>query len=344
MSASLRTGSFYFGDGATKTTLTALVGDFLTVSIACAAILTAIAWYSVKQESTSSDVSTTLLSILFDFLIPTLSGMSFIVAAVITFRACTKAVCSTTTAKPGRKAILVASSAFVFAFSTFYRALNIASEGAALCRSKPTAFNAPITGRTIATFGEIALVVQASLFIEEGAIRLKTTRGFWDRFCTSITHTHFSTVIPVFFAEIFSWSGVLRLAGESSSLFFCAEYLMWMLIAFTWAWDCAELLHKSTNFMDSVSFCVLMLTGIILFFFNAVLELPHFFSGADRDSNTPGLWACVQKHDSPLWKKRLPFFVMYFIGASWIATAGAYRFLRTINYNNNKDKDKTKNQ
>ena len=47
--------------------------------------------------------------------------------------------------------------------------------------------------------------------------------------------------------------------------------------------------------------------------------------------------ACVQKHDSPLWKKRLPIFVMYFIGASWIATAGAYRFLRTINYNNNKD-------
>ena len=114
--------------------------------------------------------------------------MSFIVAAVITFRACTKAVCSGTTVKPGRKVILVASSAFVFAFSTFYRALNIASEGAALCRSKPTAFNAPITGRTIATFGEIALVVQASLFIEEGAIRLKTTRGFWARFCSSITN------------------------------------------------------------------------------------------------------------------------------------------------------------
>ncbi len=340
-SSSLRTGSFYFGDGATKTRLTAIVGDLATFAIACAGLVTAIAWYVVKLKSTPPEVATTIMNVLFDFLIPTLSGLSFIVASVLTFRACTKTVCASSTVKPGRKAILVASSAFIFASSTFYRALNIASEGAATCRSKPTVFNAPITGRTVATFGEVALVVQASLFIEESSIRLKTTRGFWDRFCTSISHTHFSTVVPVLFAEVFSWSGVLRLAGEQSSLFFCAEYVMWMLIAFTWAWDCAELLHKSTNFMDSVSFCVLMTTGVVLFFFNAVLELPHFFSGAERDPNTPGLWECVQDHDSPLWKKRLPFFVMYFIGATWIATAGSYRFLRTINYNNDKvDKNK----
>ena len=342
MAVSLRTGSLYFGQDATKNTLTAIVGDVITFCIILAGIATAAAWYYVKQEATSVQLVTTLLDILFDFLIPFLSGLSFLVAVVLTFRAITRTACTnnstTTTTRPGRKAILIASSSLVFSLSTFYRALNIASEGAAVCREKPSAFNAPITGRTIATFGEIALVVQASLFIEEASIRLNTSRGPWAYVFSTYTSLDFSTVLPVLFAEVFSWSGVLRIAGEQSSLFFCAEYIMWMFIAFTWAYDSAELLHKSTLFMDSVSFCVLMLTGVILFLFNAVLELPHFFSGAERDPNQPGIFECIQKHDSPLWKKRLPFFVMYFIGASWIAVGGSFRFLRTIQYSNSNEK------
>ena len=91
--------------------------------------------------------------------------------------------------------------------------------------------------------------------------------------------------------------------------------------------------------MESVSFAVLMLTGIALFFFNAVLELPHFFTLTRKGTaagNTRGLFECVQSKDSPLWKKRLPFFVFYFVGASWIGTAGAYRFLRTMANNKSK--------
>ena len=57
-----------------------------------------------------------------------------------------------------------------------------------------------------------------------------------------------------------------------------------------------------------------------------------------RPPNQPGIFECIQKHDSPLWKKRLPFFVMYFIGASWIAVGGSFRFLRIIQYSNNNEK------
>jgi hypothetical protein len=59
----------------------------------------------------------------------------------------------------------------------FHRAINIADEGAATCRGKPTPFNAPAAGRSVATVGEIALVVQFSIFIDETALRLGCTRG-----------------------------------------------------------------------------------------------------------------------------------------------------------------------
>ena len=330
----LRTGSMYFGDGVTTTSsLAAVIGDVITVLIVIGGILVASAWYYITNETTSPELISILLDILFDIFIPLLAGLSCLVSIVLTVRACSRAAFSGTdsgTIQPGRKAAIVASSALVFAASTFYRSLNIASEGAAVCRSTPTLFNAPITGRTVATAGEIALVVQASLFIEEASRRLKTRRGVWARCCHKFTHAHFSTIIPVILAEICSWSGVLRLAGEQSSLFFCVEYVLWMIIAMTWAWDSAELLHKSQTFMDSIAFSILMLTGVVLFLFNAVLELPHFFQGAARDQSVPGVWECIQAKDSPLWKKRLPFFICYFIGASWISTAGAHRFLRMI--------------
>lgn len=53
MASSLRTGSLYFGQDATKNTLTAIVGDVITFCIILAGIATAAAWYYVKQEATS---------------------------------------------------------------------------------------------------------------------------------------------------------------------------------------------------------------------------------------------------------------------------------------------------
>ena len=62
------------------------------------------------------------------------------------------------------------------------------------------------------------------------------------------TSVPFSTILPVLFAESMSWSGVL----SGNSRFFCAEYVLWMVIASTWAWDAAELLHKSDRWSDQV--------------------------------------------------------------------------------------------
>jgi hypothetical protein len=60
----------------------------------------------------------------------------------------------------GRKGLMVCASGLLFAASCFYRALNVADEGAAMCRGRPTAFNSPVVGRSVATIGEVALVVQ----------------------------------------------------------------------------------------------------------------------------------------------------------------------------------------
>ena len=58
-------------------------------------------------------------------------------------------------------------------------------------------------------------------------------RGCFERW----TSVPFSTLGPVLVAEAMSWTGVL--SGDSK--FYCAEYVLWMLIAFTWAWDAAEI-------------------------------------------------------------------------------------------------------
>jgi hypothetical protein len=339
---SLRTSSSLFGRGASRSPFLRITSDLFTFAVAVAGAAVGALFVTARSDATSADAVALSLDVLFDLLIPGLAGVSACVSTVL----CVRAALRRASSAFGRKSLLVAVSAMLFAASTFYRSLNIASEGAALCRGEPTVFNAPLTGRSVATVGEIALVVQASIFIEEAARRLGAARGPWSLFCSKYTQVHFSTIAPVIAAEVFSWSGVLRLAGKRSALFFCCEYVMWMLIAGSWAWDCAELLHKSTKFMDLVAFTVLMLTGVVLFFFNAFLELPHFFSGADRDENMPGLWECVQSRDSPLWRKRLPFFVLYFIGASFIAVAGANRFMLSVRNDDDdsatRDKEKSK--
>lgn len=331
----LRTASLWFGPGATRDPCTNCLGHLLTGAVAAAGCVAATAFWIARSDGAPSIVTPDLaLDILFDLLIPGLAGVSCAVSILLVVRAVlsrgVRAVGGTSVPDFGRKGLLVTVSAMLFAASTFYRSLNIASEGAALCRSKPTVFNAPITGRTVATVGEIALVVQASIFVEQASLRLGARRGPWSSFAHRWTSAHWSTVGPVLFAELFSWSGVLRLAGPQSHNFFCAEYVMWMLIAFTWAWDSSELLYKSRTLLDTISFAVLLSTGVVLFFFNAFLELPHFFSGANRDETIAGLWECAQAADSPLWKKRLPFFVMYFVGASWISVAGSHRFVTSV--------------
>ena len=110
----------------------------------------------------------------------------------------------------------------------------------------------------------------------------------------------------------------------------------------------------------------LMTTGLALLLFNLFHELPHFLS-ITHDQSAARLWDCAQasstrpllislfadvipsflphrpklavfsalfilvqaEHDSPLWKQRLPFFVGYFAGGSWIAVGGAQHFARS---------------
>jgi|EP01046_Picozoa_sp_COSAG06_P074866 hypothetical protein len=104
-----------------------------------------------------------------------------------------------------------------------------------------------------------------------------------------------------------------------------------MVIAFTWAWDSAELLSKSMSWRDQAAHALLLLGGTGIFLFNLLFEIPHFLSFEREPSvvaETRGIWECVQDANSPLWAKRLPFFFCYYAGASWSATALAYRFGR----------------
>ena len=75
-----------------------------------------------------------------------MAGVSCMVSVLLALRAAlargVRAVAGPGAPDFGRKGLLVTVSAMLFATSTFYRSLNIASEGAALCRSKPTVFNA----------------------------------------------------------------------------------------------------------------------------------------------------------------------------------------------------------
>lgn len=235
--------------------------------------------------------------------------------------------------KFGRKCLVVSATSILFVFSCFYRSVNIADEGAATCRGTPTAFNAPVSGRFVATIGEVALVVQIAVYIRETSQRLQIQQGrLWAKLFKAYTSVPFSTIVPACAAECLSWSGLL----SGNSKFFCAEYVMWMIIAVTWAWDGAELLNKSKRLSDQIAHGGLLLLSLGLFFFNAFVEIPHFFryhrgdtiQASISEQQHAGIWECYQREESPLWFKRLPFFVCYFIGSSWCSVAITYRFVK----------------
>lgn len=234
-----------------------------------------------------------------------------------------------------RSTSLVAGTSVLFAFSCAYRALNIADEGAAACRSLPSLFNAPASGRTVATVGEISLVYQLSVYMHETANRLGVTSSLSSSLIRRLTTIPFTTIAPVLLAECMSWSGVL----SGVSKFYCVEYVLWMVVALSWAWDGAALLgHTPQRFGDRLVHAGIMLAGLALFAFNALFEIPHFFSYqrdptvANQQVLPTGIWECYQQHDSPLWWKRLPFFFCYFIGCAWASVALTYRFVFAATY------------
>merc|ERR1711988_1945046 len=98
-----------------------------------------------------------------------------------------------------------------------------------------------------------------SYFLEDSARRLAISTNLW-------AYRSRFTLLPVCMAEGFSWLGVL----SGRSRFYCLEYLMWMLISITWAWDSAELLHKSKRSSDLLTHAAVCGAGLALFFFNAI--------------------------------------------------------------------------
>jgi len=324
-----RLSSFWLGEGASKDPHYSALGALLTIAAAIiglvAGVLFVLSW----------KIRTFVLgrNFLFDLIIPFSAGISLLIGVLLLSRWSIMWIENHSMPKNkikfGRKGLIVCGSSVLFAFSCFYRALNIADEGAAMCRGSPTAFNAPVSGRFIATLGEVALVVQVSIYIQETALRLGAIQGLWRSIFEQYTSLPFSTILPVILAETMSWSGVI----SGNSKFYCAEYVLWMLIALTWAWDSAELLNKSEGYSETVMHAAILLGSIGLFFFNAFFEIPHFFKyqrGGTAAAHIPGLWECIQDESSPLWMKRLPFFFCYFIGCSWSSVAVAYRFMRAF--------------
>lgn len=327
--------SFWFGEGASADWRKARIADALTLVLGLAGGTSGLLFF-LALSGMDLRVTTPVLPLLFDVFIPGLAGVALLCSFLLGTRAVVRIVedqcrrpSGSALPRFGRKGLLVTGSSSLFAISCFYRALFIADEGAALCRGAATAFNAPASGRAIATVGEIALVVQMSLFIEELSARLGATRGrLWRGFYSKVTRARFTTIGPVLVAETLSWSGVL--SGDSR--FYCAEYVCWCVIAFTWAWDAAECLHVCQTKTDAVTSAAILTGGLALLFFNCAIEIPHFFRyerPPDAEgARVPGIWECVQDETSPLWLKRLPFFVCYFIGCSWASVAITYRFLR----------------
>ena len=227
----------------------------------------------------------------------------------------------------GRKGLIITSSSVLFAASCLYRATFVADEGASLCRGPSSLFNAPVAGRFVATVGELALVVQLTAYLSDTAQRLRVPgRVFAAR--------RRRTLIPAVLAECLSWTGVL----SSIPQFFCAEYLCWCVIGGMWAWDAAELLHRSSRWGgDALVHAIIVLASLSLVAFNACHELPHFFyapsapsaaeaaAGSEQATAPASAWACTADAASPLWQKRLPFFVCYFFVSSWCSTALAAR-------------------
>merc|ERR1719473_1740680 len=276
--------------------------------------------------ATSRAVSTNdPLEVLYSCLIPRSAMLSVMVVATLLIRALireaekARIVQQARLQKFGRKGMLITTTSFLFVLSCWYRGLNIADEGAFLCRGPKSIFNAPAAGRSVATIGELALVVQLQAYLNDTARRLQVSH--------SISSSLWNTIIPAVVAESCSWIGVLT----GISRFFCMEYVCWVVIAFAWAWDSAELLHKSARRGDGTVHAVIFVASISLAFFNAFHELPHFFvaepmNGAGAIQARPTPFSCTQDADSPIWMSRLPFFLTYFVGASGASTTLALRY------------------
>lgn len=259
---------------------------------------------------------------IYSCLLPRAAALSLFVVALLFARAMASTAETTKVIKArklpsfGRKALLITGCSFLFAASCLYRALNIADEGAFLCRGPRSVFNAPAAGRAVATIGELALVIQIGSYLEDTARRLGLRRACA---CHSLP--------PAIIAECCSWMGVLM----GMSTFFCAEYLCWVVIAAMWAWDAAELLHMSSRRGDALIHATLVGASLALVIFNLVHELPHFFvaqplNNVASEPARPTPFTCTQDADSPIWFDRLPFFVVYYLGASACSAMLAARY------------------
>lgn len=297
---------------------------FADALVAALTLIGAASFYFFWSTWTTGDASQ--LRTMFTHVIPAFAFSALFVTLLIAARTVasqTAEQCFPTRPAFGRKGNLICGASILFIFSCCYRSIFVADEGASMCRGAPTVFNAPVSGRAIATAGEVALVVQISNFLDDSARRLGVSSDLW-------AHRWRFTLLPVCLAEAFSWCGVLT----GISRFYCAEYVMWMVIAFTWAWDSAELLHKSSWWSDRASHACVCCGGLALFAFNAGVEIPHFFLYHVSETHDEATIArlsiltCHQDAESPLWLARLPFFYTYFSVASWGSCALSYRYLR----------------
>jgi hypothetical protein len=261
-----KSASLWFGKGASHSVYKALVADVLALLIVYlgseAGRLFIVTWASDGRLGSEKA--------LFDWIIPAFAFAALLVGLLIFMRLLAH---SAHMAHPpvvfGCKGLLISGASLLFISSCCYRAMNVADEGASMCRGQATPFNAPVAGRAVATVGEIALVVQISTFLDATSKRLGIGGASRLRFSSRKRFT----IVPVCCAECFSWLGVLT----SVARFYCAEYIVWMIISLSWAWDAAECLHKSVRWSDVATHAAILLGGLSLFLFNAFLEIPHFF-------------------------------------------------------------------
>ena len=139
------------------------------------------------------------LNLLLDTIVPVGAGCACFIAAVLLLRLAAH-VFEERCRNPGqptfgRKGLILATGSLLIVASCFYRSLFIASEGAALCRGTPSRFNAPVAGRSVATIGEIALVVQVAAYISATRSRLGVKGWAW------ADHAAFAYA-PVVLAEV----------------------------------------------------------------------------------------------------------------------------------------------
>ena len=139
------------------------------------------------------------LNLLLDTIVPVGAGCACFIAAGLLLRLAAH-VFEERCRNPGqptfgRKGLILATGSLLIVASCFYRSLFIASEGAALCRGTPSRFNAPVAGRSVATIGEIALVVQVAAYISATRSRLDVKGWAW------ADHAAFAYA-PVVLAEV----------------------------------------------------------------------------------------------------------------------------------------------